>query len=586
MKKVLRRTFAFLQLKRLLLTGSAFLFLFTLKRVHAFSPCNANSRREQITRLRSDVSSSQGSNKLARPERKALERQKKQNNAQKSNQRRKHNFAERMQILEKKKRGASGNYDLNSNAISALTASSTPDDVTRAIKRAQNLHDVQDLATIERFLLEQTDETFAYGYRGSLLSRLAVAALHMNNHRLARLALDERRRHHRMSVLPLESAAIIRGLLRVHNVTDAQFVLDDELPLPTDHQDLTDPEIKDALKHRALALASFASRHFFENEPSLAVLGCRKLVDMGPMVVKSGMTDEEIGMPWSRILKGAAQCEAGRRDGSVQPCAGVEIQSMPCNLVYAVLNAINSFPPMNSDTVYEQLSNALIRRVVFVTGAIDMSKCPPADRGEVVFIGRSNVGKSSLVNMVTNRKSLAYISKRPGKTQQFNFFAVNDKAGVEKEIKYGDTVEGEKDADSFYMVDLPGFGYAKVPDAQKQKWREFMHLYITKRPTLRVLFHLVDARHGPTEEDAAIMRQISEDKPPHVHYVVVLTKADKNVKGAAATNTGKVSRDVMKLVEKTMGENGVAKFPVILSSAQTKLGRNEIWKYLRRAAEA
>jgi ribosome biogenesis GTP-binding protein YsxC/EngB len=530
------------------------------------------------------VTSSNGSNKLTRPERKALERQKKQksNEASKSNnqqKRRTHHFAE----LEQPNKNSTS-YDLNSQAIRALTASSTPDDVIRAIKRAQNRHDVQDLATIERFLLEQTDETYAYGYRGSLLARLAVAALHMNNHRLARLALEERYRHHRQSILPLESAAIVRGLLRVHNVSDAQFVLDDELPLPT-ADEIHKPAVRDVLKHRALSLASFASRHFFENEPSLAVLGCRKLVEMGPMVVQAGMTDEEIGIPWSRILKGAAQCEAGRRDGSVQPCVGVAMDSMPCNLVYAVLNAINAFPPMNSDTVYEQLSNALIRRVVFVTGAIDMQKCPPADRGEVAFIGRSNVGKSSLVNMVTNRKSIAFVSKRPGKTQQFNFFAVNDKAGVEKEIKYGDVVEGEKDADSFYMVDLPGFGYAKVPDAQKQKWKEFMHLYITERPNLRVLFHLVDARHGPTDEDAAIMKQISEDKPPHVHYVIVLTKADKNVKGAAATNTGKVSRDVMNKVQKTMEENGVAKSPVILSSAQTKLGRNEIWKYLRRAAE-
>jgi ribosome biogenesis GTP-binding protein YsxC/EngB len=555
------------------------ILLILCTKCHAFAPHHRLSRQSILCR----VTSSNGSNKLTRPERKALERQKKQknnNDASKSNnQRRKQNFAELKQPNEN-----STSYDLNSQAIRALTRSSTPDDVIRAIKRAQNRHDAQDLATIERFLLEQTDETYAYGYRGSLLARLAVAALHMNNHRLARLALEERYRHHRQSILPLESAAIVRGLLRVHNVSDAQFVLDDELPLPT-AEEIDQPSVRDVLKHRALSLASFASRHFFENEPSLAVLGCRKLVEMGPLVVQAGMTDEEIGIPWSRILKGAAQCEAGRRDGSVQPCVGVDIDSMPCNLVYAVLNAINAFPPMNSDTVYEQLSNALIRRVVFVTGAVDMQKCPPADRGEVAFIGRSNVGKSSLVNMVTNRKSIAFVSKRPGKTQQFNFFAVNDKAGVEKEIKYGDVVEGEKDADSFYMVDLPGFGYAKAPDAQKQKWKEFMHLYITKRPNLRVLFHLVDARHGPTDEDAAIMKQISEDKPPHVQYVIVLTKADKNVKGAAATNTGKVSRDVMKKVQTTMEENGVAKAPVILSSAQTKLGRNEIWKYLRRAAE-
>jgi hypothetical protein len=154
--------------------------------------------------------------KLSRPERKALERAKKgqpQRNA-------------------KKQRGNNKKYELNSQAISSLSIESTADDVLRAIKRAQNLHDAQDLKTIEKFLLEEVDEDFGYGYRGSLLSRLAVAALHMNNHELARRAMDVRKVVYRPSMLPLESAAIIRGLLRVDNVTDALQVLDDELSLP------------------------------------------------------------------------------------------------------------------------------------------------------------------------------------------------------------------------------------------------------------------------------------------------------------------------------------------------------------------
>lgn len=215
-----------------------------------------------------------------------------------------------------------------------------------------------------------------------------------------------------------------------------------------------------------------------------------------------------------------------------------------------------------------------------------MAGCPPADRGEAVFIGRSNVGKSSLVNMVTNRKSLAYTSKRPGKTQQFNFFAVNDKPGREKEIKYGDVVEGEKDADSFYMVDLPGFGYAKVPEKQRQEWRDFMREYISTRKTLRVLFHLVDGRHGPTEEDASIMKQVSEDLPSYATYVVVLTKADKNVKAASQQNPGKVSNEILDGLRQTMRENGLSSAPVIQTSAETKLGRDDMWRYLRLAAEA
>jgi len=469
--------------------------------------------------------------------------------------------------------GTEGRYDLHSQVLPRLVPElSTADDVMRAIKRAQNLHDAHDLLAIERFLLEQTDEHFAYGFRGSLLSRLAVAALHMDNHRLARLALEERRRHHPVTPgselsLSMESAAIIRGLLRVHNVTDAQAILDEELPLPPATADLTQPAVRELLKHRASALASFASRHFFEGEPSMAVLSCRQLAQMAPVLEQARMSAEELDMPWERLLKGAAQCEAGRRDGSVpRACGNVTVPNMPCNVVYAVLDAMVAFPTMNSDRAYELLSNALVRRVVFVTGALDMASCPPADRGEAAFIGRSNV------NMVTNCKSLAYTSKRPGKTQQFNFFAVNDKVGREKEIKYGDVVVGEKDDDAFYLVDLPSFGYAQVPEAQRKQWKEFMHEYIAHRPTLRVVFHLMDARHGPTGEDAGIMQQVTSDLPPHVKYVIVLTKADKNVKGASnsITNAGKVPSAVMDLLLKTMRENGAENVPILVSSAETK----------------
>ena len=132
--------------------------------------------------------------------------------------------------------------------------------------------------------------------------------------------------------------------------------------------------------------------------------------------------------------------------------------------------------------------------------------------------------------LYTNRKSLAYTSKRPGKTQQFNFFAVNDKPEREREIKYGDVIPGEKDLDSFYIVDLPGFGFAKVPQKQRDEWSEFFTEYLAKRRNLRVLFHLVDARHGPIDEDENIMKQVGETLPKDVRYVVILTKADKNVK--------------------------------------------------------
>jgi hypothetical protein len=134
----------------------------------------------------------------------------------------------------------------------------------------------------------------------------------------------------------------------------------------------------------------------------MAMTACQRLADLGPIVRESGLQAADLKMPWLRILNGAAQCESGRRDGSVQPCIGHENVALPCNLVYSVLNAMTTFPSDNNDRVFEALSNALVRRVLFVTGAIDMGGCPPADRGEAVFIGRSNVGKSSLVNMVCN----------------------------------------------------------------------------------------------------------------------------------------------------------------------------------------
>uniref|UniRef100_A0A7R9WZ35 EngB-type G domain-containing protein n=1 Tax=Craspedostauros australis TaxID=1486917 RepID=A0A7R9WZ35_9STRA len=214
-----------------------------------------------------------------------------------------------------------------------------------------------------------------------------------------------------------------------------------------------------------------------------------------------------------------------------------------------------------------------------------MSGCPKADRGEAVFIGRSNVGKSSLVNMVTNRKSLAYTSKRPGKTQQFNFFAVNDKPGREKEIRYGDVMIGEKDPDSFYIVDLPGFGFAKVPDYQREMWASFMSDYLSTRRTLKVVFHLVDARHGLIDEDTTIMQQVATSLPKNVAYVVVLTKADKNVKKSSKHKPGKVSADILTSVRETMKRCKVGNSPIILTSAETKLGRDDIWRYLKLAAE-
>jgi len=547
-----------------------------------FLIAHANEEKDQSSSSgqTTATASTQTKRKIPRSERKAMERDKKARNKNGGNN------AQRRQQQQQQQRSKDPAYKLHSTAISQLTADSTAEDVLRAIKRAQKLHDHHDLRVIANFLIDECDVGFAYGYRGSLLARLAVAALRWENHNVARRAIEIRHLEYRASMQPMESAAIIRGLLRIHNVTDALDIIADELSLPLAGSDLDTEESHEKIKHRARSLASVASRHLFEGEPSMGVLALQMMKDMGPTARQ--LDAEELAIPWLRLLHAAAQCETGRRNGSIQPCEGLPDVELPCNLVFSVLNAMSSFPSENDDLVYEALSNSLVRRVLFVTGAVDMNGLPPPDRGEACFIGRSNVGKSSLCNMITNRKSLAYISKTPGKTQQMNYFAVNDKPGREKEVRYGDTVEGEKDDDSFYLVDLPGFGFARVPDEQRKKWGSFMGEYLASRKNLNVVFHLIDSRHGPIDEDSNIMKLVSETLPANVAYVIVLTKADKNAKGNLKNNPGKgkVSRDVMDDLRKVMHENNVGKAPVLLTSSESKLGRDDIWRYLRRAAEA
>lgn len=293
----------------------------------------------------------------------------------------------------------------------------------------------------------QPDQSFAYGYRGSLLSRLAVASLHLSNYNIAERCIIERRTVHRSSMLPLESAAVIRGLLRCHHTREAWEVLEDELSLPLDAWTLFDGdntnnnsknnnnnsnqeeedgelhleeettrrrlEARDKLIHRARSIASIASRHFYEMEPTQGIQAVMKLKEMGKLIIASGLTADMVGVPWDRLVKGAALCEKERRDGrwddvdesekgdDDKDTAAENPSIWPCNIVYTVLDAMISYPSENKDVTFEALCNALVRRTVFVTGAVDMDGCPDADRGEVAFIGRSNVGKSSLVNMVS-----------------------------------------------------------------------------------------------------------------------------------------------------------------------------------------
>ncbi|THD85200.1 YihA family ribosome biogenesis GTP-binding protein [Aliigemmobacter aestuarii] len=141
--------------------------------------------------------------------------------------------------------------------------------------------------------------------------------------------------------------------------------------------------------------------------------------------------------------------------------------------------------------------------VDFVKGVVAMSGLPPADRVEICFAGRSNVGKSSLINALTGRKNLARASNTPGRTQEINFFALGD---------------------SRYLVDLPGYGFAEAPVAVVAKWQALLKSYLAGRQTLRRAFVLIDTRHGIKKVDDEILTLLDKSA---VTFQVVLTKADK-----------------------------------------------------------
>ena len=141
--------------------------------------------------------------------------------------------------------------------------------------------------------------------------------------------------------------------------------------------------------------------------------------------------------------------------------------------------------------------------VGFLRGVVAMSGLPPADRTEVCFAGRSNVGKSSLINALTGRKALARASNTPGRTQEINFFTLGD---------------------SHYLVDLPGYGYANAPLPVVEKWQALLKSYLAGRQSLRRAFVLIDARHGVKAVDEEIMKLLDTAA---VTFQCVLTKADK-----------------------------------------------------------
>ncbi len=179
----------------------------------------------------------------------------------------------------------------------------------------------------------------------------------------------------------------------------------------------------------------------------------------------------------------------------------------------------------------------------FITSAPTLDHCPEPDLPEFCFAGRSNVGKSSLINKLTNKKRLARTSNTPGKTQQMNYYRID---GV------------------IYLVDLPGFGYAKVPEKERKRWGEDIRRYLLKRESIEMILHLVDSRHPPGKLDEEFFYWMASNGIP---FSVILTKSDK-LSGNKLMQSG--SR-----VNKILKEMNI-EVPVIACSAETGSGIDEI----------
>lgn len=184
------------------------------------------------------------------------------------------------------------------------------------------------------------------------------------------------------------------------------------------------------------------------------------------------------------------------------------------------------------------IKNVSLETVIGVT-----SKIPENDKMEIAFAGKSNVGKSSLINALMNRKSLARTSAQPGKTQTINFYNINDE---------------------LYLADLPGYGYAKVSQAEKEKWGKMIEKYLNQSKMLKAVFLLIDIRHEPSANDKQMYDWIMSNG---FHPIIIATKLDK-------INRSQIQKHV-KMVKQGLG---VDKDTIVIPfSAETKQGREEIY---------
>ncbi|PSQ95051.1 MAG: GTP-binding protein [Bacteroidetes bacterium SW_9_63_38] len=189
----------------------------------------------------------------------------------------------------------------------------------------------------------------------------------------------------------------------------------------------------------------------------------------------------------------------------------------------------------------------MLDQATFELGVAQWDQFPTDERSEIAFVGRSNVGKSSLLNALLGRKNLAYTSKTPGKTQQLNFFRVDNR---------------------FYAVDLPGYGYAKAPKSARVQWAQLQDRYLHEREPLCGVVQLIDARHPPQDSDVSLMEELAEESVPHL---LALTKADK------LSGNGRAQTE--HRMDDRLADLGLDR-PVVLTSAESNRGVGEVRRWI------
>lgn len=190
----------------------------------------------------------------------------------------------------------------------------------------------------------------------------------------------------------------------------------------------------------------------------------------------------------------------------------------------------------------------IVKTAEFIISNTEVSKCPSDGLPEFAFIGRSNVGKSSLINMLTGKKNLAKTSGTPGKTRLINHFLINEK---------------------WYLVDLPGYGYAKSARSNRSKWEKFIAEFLSKRQTLQNTFVLLDARLEPQKIDLEFMTWCGERQLP---FSMVFTKIDKLSSSALQKNLARYKKEMLKYWEEMP--------PVFTTSSESAFGKEPLLQYI------